>query len=114
MKYRHHGNVSVCDDCKLTPPTRTYGLGSVRCDARAKVFDEDCHAKRLDGAKLIREALRAHVEAGCPDDGVVCSDCCEHEYDVNEGGMCINCGDDGVDYWAGVGDDAMDAMRDGS
>lgn len=35
-------------------------------------------------------------ECGEPEDeDGNCQNCCDHEFDVNEGGMCINCGKEG-------------------
>lgn len=28
----------------------------------------------------------------CNDSGKPCAECCEHEFDMDEGGMCLNCG----------------------
>lgn len=36
-------------------------------------------------------------------DGVSCQDCCSHEWDSCEGGMCINCGRE--DYYNFVDED---------
>lgn len=97
----------LCDDCKSVPATMHYVLGKGRCDACAKVFDDAWRAKRRAEKEAEAKALEAHKVAGCPDDGVVCPECCEHEYDWDEGGMCLNCGDQG-DFGAVI-DHAMEA-----
>jgi ribosomal protein L37AE/L43A len=89
VQYRHHGNVDLCDDCRRFPPTTTFGLGAVRCDACAKAFKDALYAKRLEAARLIREAIERHVNEGCPDDGIVCAECCEHE--ELDHGICCAC-----------------------
>lgn len=100
------------------------GTGQVereQLDCEPNSCDENCrgcilreqmaHYAEWKAGKKIRkrneaEALAAHIAADCPDDGVVCRKCCEHEYDWDEGGMCLNCGDQG-DYGALI-DHAMD------
>ncbi len=37
-------------------------------------------------------------------DGEGCKNCCVHEFDSSEGGMCINCGRE--DYWNYMNEDA--------
>lgn len=95
VEARHHGIVRFCDDCKAVPPTTTWGLGTVRCTPCSETFRAKIQAERDDRDRREREALEAHQAAGCPDDGVTCPECCEHEYDWDEGGMCLNCGDQG-------------------
>lgn len=39
----------------------------------------------------------------CGDSSVACDECCDHEWDDSEGGMCINCGRE--DYYNFVNED---------
>lgn len=43
----------------------------------------------------------APSEGGCGKEG--CKDCCSHEWDSSEGGMCINCGRE--DYYNFIDED---------
>jgi hypothetical protein len=48
---------------------------------------------------------------GC--DGETCQACCDHEYDPDEGYMCLNCGKDGLeDVMTRAYDRAKDARYD--
>lgn len=96
--YRHHGNVAFCDDCGDKPPTVTFGLGAVRCDECAEVCKKAWRAESAARDRAEAEALKAHQDAGCPDDGISCPECCEHEFDWDEGYTCLNCGEQGDPY----------------
>lgn len=62
-----------------------------RCNVCSDHFQRQLHAKRVQEEQERRARLQAHIEANCPDDGEVCSSCCEHEFDSSEGGYCLNC-----------------------
>lgn len=86
---------SLCRVCHIRPPSRAYGLGD-RCAVCAESARATARAERalIDAAE--RLALQAHVAAGCPDDGLVCESCCDHEFDSSEGFMCLECGAEGL------------------
>lgn len=53
------------------------------------------------------------IRGRCPDCGEflfetsyewVCQNCCPHEFDPNEGFMCLNCNAEGYDHFADMGD----------
>lgn len=91
-----NSEIAKCDVCGLRPHVSVWGTGIKRCepcdaDQRALVQD-----KRRREFEAERARLKAHCDAreaagSCPDDGEVCSECCEHEFDPSEGMMCLNC-----------------------
>jgi hypothetical protein len=100
----------TCHDCKapiecLCGPEHGYfshthshwGMGAVRCQACGDAFDAKIHEERKAESAREAERLCAHhlarqANGACPDDGVSCPECCEHEFDPSEGNMCLNCG----------------------
>lgn len=44
--------------------------------------------------------------------GKGCRDCCEHEFDPDEGYMCLHCGEAGVERLADQADWLYDCERD--
>lgn len=120
LKWRHHGNVDLCDDCKRVPPVVTWGLGTVRCQACSDAWAEKVRAENQARFEAERKAYFEHVkvrdETGeCPDDGELCNDCCDHEYDSSEGYTCLNCGDDGCEsVLAAAYDRAKDIRKYGA
>jgi hypothetical protein len=80
-----------CIDCGNGDAPVHYG-GGPRCTRCSQTFD----LMRRQRAALIRarakEALDVHIAEGCPDDGLACSNCCDHyEHDH---GICYDCGED--------------------
>lgn len=87
-----------------------FGLGAIRCHACCEKFKE---ANRQE--KMQKEALRMknHLESN-HEDGEVCEECCEHEFDPSEGFTCLNCGKDGAeDAMANAYDRAKDLSKYG-
>ena len=78
----------------------------------AKPFD----FRRIGHGLSIRIGRRVFVVtfgfdcAYCRDRGEGCPECCEHEYDWDEGGMCLNCGDQ--ECFGAVIDRTMARMED--
>ena len=74
-----------CVDCRKKAVV-FYGVGQ-RCQHHADIFDEALYQKRKEEWKAECEARAAHV---CGEDEFSCRDCCEHQFDLSEGGYCIN------------------------
>ncbi len=43
--------------------------------------------------------------------GDACQECCDHDYCLEEGGMCLNCNADGYEDGFGLDEDAWDTER---
>jgi hypothetical protein len=119
----------TCHDCKATVECSCsayaldfshshWGLGATRCNPCGDAFKEQIRAERQARFEAERARKRAHIEASikdgqCPDDGEVCPECCAHEFDPDEGGMCINgCESDGSDALAAAAESAADLAAD--
>lgn len=81
----------------------------------------DMHAVHImRGRHSLHMEKRMKPSVICPDckepiavAGYECQECCEHDYDPDEGYSCLNCGKSGEDYLASRIDDAMDRMKYG-
>lgn len=87
--------IPYCIDCGSSERAVYWG-GGPRCQKCSDKFSEEVRIKRELQFKQERAAYDAHIyhakhEGECPDDGVVCKSCCEHEFDDSEGGYCLNC-----------------------
>lgn len=90
-----------CTDCGDVKQPDQWGYFQYRCMPCHGRFHTALHAKRLADAETERLAHAVHVANGCPDDGLVCPSCCDHEFDTEEGGYCIHdCGVNGYEYGA--------------
>jgi hypothetical protein len=86
---------SLCRDCDRWNATVVYAMGEKRCTVCAAKFSAEVAIRRATALEKERLRLQAHLlrleaDGHCPDDGVVCEACCEHEFDSSEGGYCIN------------------------
>jgi hypothetical protein len=84
-----------CIDCG-SPDVKVHWGGGGRCQKCSDRFSAEVQAKRKrefedECARKKLHAYKRDVDGHCPDDGEVCPDCCEHEFDWSEGGMCIIC-----------------------
>lgn len=61
----------------------------LRCDAQQKL-------RALIDARKKREEKKC-AECGSAAESEFCQDCCEHEYDADEGFMCLGCGKEGAE-----------------
>lgn len=101
--------MEYCYDCGvvLLASTRVvFGLGTKRCRTCADTFQGTIRAKR-QAEDAVAKCDNCGVATGnsCYS---VCKKCCEHEYDLDEGYMCLSCGDEGID---GLADAAEWALR---
>lgn len=79
---------SYCVDCGHSKPTHAWG-GGPRCDTCDTKFSALVYHNRKLGAQRKADALAKHIADGCPDDGLVCKECCEHwekDHDI-----CVDC-----------------------
>ncbi len=61
-----------------------------------------------------RREMNKCEECGDECAGVVCETCCEHEYDADEGFMCVHCNKEGIeDVMCRAFDRAKDLMKYG-
>lgn len=97
--------IETCEDCRKTIPCRCegshydldhshYGMGAVRCGPCREAFRAVLQAESMRKLAAQRAAYVAHVahfreHDECPDDGVICEHCCQHE-DVDHG-ICNDC-----------------------
>lgn len=89
-------NPNTCHICNKGPAVSIWGLGTARCRPCTDDWSNQVQQKRQLQHDAEHRAYTAHTasreEHGeCPDDGVVCSECCFHEFDWSEGGFCLNC-----------------------
>jgi hypothetical protein len=82
--------IPYCIDCG-SPERAVYWGGGPRCQACSDKFRAVVQRDRAISFARERDALAAHIAEGCPDDGIVCESCCDHEHDPDEGMMCIHC-----------------------
>lgn len=54
--------------------------------------------------------MKNHECSGC--DNEECQDCCDHEYDPDEGYMCLNCGKNGYEEACDRAEFMEDLRRD--
>lgn len=87
----HHEKSELCDDCGAFRATTHYGMGAKRCGDCAAVFNEQVHRERQAAADAETARRAKHV---CGDDDV-CEECCDHDFDADEGNHCLSCGKDG-------------------
>lgn len=88
--------IPYCIDCG-SQERAVYWGGGPRCQRCSDRFREHVHAERVRKFQRERDALNAHIgyhhqHGECPDDGLVCESCCEHEFDSSEGFLCNHCG----------------------
>lgn len=106
-----------CGDCRQWfDPSKitTFGLGAKRCPTCTEAFQNLNRAKREAELAADRVAHLEHVAAleetgECPDDGVVCIECCEHG-DM-ENGVCGDCEGDFTDELAAAAYDRAKEAR---
>ena len=95
--------VKQCSECGiLNAPLTAWGDNQYRCAPCSDVRHKQIYAHRRIEEEQEKRALAEHRAAGCPDDGLFCPECCEHEFDASEGGMCLNCGANGYEYAKGT------------
>lgn len=82
-----------CLDCKESQGTVKY-FGGERCAECAKTFDEFNRLSRrwFDSQPHRCEECR---EVWTGSDHMGCPNCCAHDFDPDEGNICLNCGTDG-------------------
>lgn len=88
--------IPYCVDCGSQERAVFWG-GGPRCQACSDKFGAQIQDERRKKFQRERDAYNSHVARGkqdgeCPDDGVVCSTCCEHE--EHDHGVCNDCGED--------------------
>jgi hypothetical protein len=84
---------SLCCNCIISVPAVFYGTGAGRCKSCSVRFDHAIYTKRVAEMHAQREADAKHV-CGQEIEGAtdICVECCDHEYDPDEGMMCTLCG----------------------
>lgn len=98
----------VCVDCGAVA-TVTY-MWATRCQTCADSFSE---ANRREALAKEEEWIKANPCETCGEPPAIayyeCQDCCEHEFDADEGYHCLSCGLDGSEDVAAA---AYDRMKD--
>jgi hypothetical protein len=107
-----------CQDCEArvvcTKPC-TYqghshwGNGALRCETCTTAKIAELHRERIEKRRQEILALEAHQAAGCPDDGLLCPECCPH--DDTDHGICMECEADLNDSIASDAYDRAKARR---
>lgn len=78
----------LCNDCQAKKATVFYGLGE-RCDDCAEMFSDKIWRLNQERHLAECEARAKHI-CGDGNDEIACNNCCDHEFDMDEGGYCIN------------------------
>ncbi len=84
-----------CHTCYLRKARHHYVLGHRRCNKCDADMRACIYISKLIEDEAKQTALLAHIEAGCPDDGVFCPNCCLHEEHGH--GLCLDCETDITD-----------------
>lgn len=94
--------IIACSDCSAqlecdcignyySPGHDHWVLGQIRCKPCGDAKREIWRAERAKEDAEKQARIAAHIAADCPDDGEVCENCCEHDFDPDEGFMCLSC-----------------------
>lgn len=107
---------SRCYSCGSAEVTTHWVLPGSQCQPCADIKQAKINADRKAREEKEFAAYKAHAfrreeDGQCPDDGEVCNECCEHEYDASEGFMCLNCGNEGAEEMMSMAEDRAKDLR---
>ncbi len=106
-------NRKTCEDCICDENADfVHYIFCSRCEPCSDIFQAKLRAKRA----------AENAAAKCEECGVLtgstsfdyCEECCEHDFDPDEGNMCLSCGQDGTeDVMSAAYDRAKDYQKYG-